>query len=675
MASMKTISSKTFLSHFCDNVREDKKFCFILGAGASKSSGIKTGAELVQQWLLELQESYSKEELDAWYEQEQIAHDDPAAHYPKIFAKRFALSKKDGSAFLATVMENAEPSCGYSVLVQIMTQHPHNIVITTNFDSLTEDALFIYTQKKPLVVGHASLARFIEPFISRPLIIKIHHDVLLSPKNSPDEIDRMAEEYARQLELIFRYYTPVVVGYGGNDGSLMGFLEKLTQIEGGMFWCYRESDGMPGKRIEALLEKLDGHAVPVKGFDELMIQIGDRLGLERLDKRVLDIAEQRVKRYREQIDTISKADSEDIDTTSALSKMMERGEKDWWYYEMLARNEKDIDKRAALYKEGLQQLPDSPELQGTYALFLKNVKKEYDQADKYFKLALKTDPKNAITLANYALFLDDVKKEYDEAEKYYKLAVEADPKHANTLGNYALFLQNVKKEYDEAKKYYKLAVEADPKHANTLGSYAVFLDDVKKEYGEAEKYYKLAVEADPKHANTLGSYAVFLQNVKKEYDEAEKYYKLAVEADPKHANTLGNYALFLDDVKKECDEAEKYYKLAVEADPKHANTLGNYAKNLIVQEKFDQARKLLKQAFEQNKHEVYAASLELELWFYCFAVFYDEYPESQQHLEELLHKGIRSPGWYLHDVLEVAQRRGHPDDEALCRYEQMITSA
>src|SRR5438876_10550474 len=38
------------------------------------------------------------------------------------------------------------------------------------------------------------------------------------------------------------YYTPIVVGYGGNDGSLMGMLKSLPQIKGGIFWCFRIRD-------------------------------------------------------------------------------------------------------------------------------------------------------------------------------------------------------------------------------------------------------------------------------------------------------------------------------------------------------------------------------------------------------------------------------------------------
>ena len=91
-------------------------------------------------------------------------------------------------------MEKAEPSCGYSFLAEILAQGKHDIVITTNFDSLTEDALFIYTAKKPLVIGHSDLAGFINIQLQRPQVIKVHHDLFFSPQNTEDETKYIDEK-------------------------------------------------------------------------------------------------------------------------------------------------------------------------------------------------------------------------------------------------------------------------------------------------------------------------------------------------------------------------------------------------------------------------------------------------------------------------------------------------
>ncbi len=46
-------STQSFLAHFMrvQDQRPDRSFAFILGAGASRASGIPTGGELVQKWL------------------------------------------------------------------------------------------------------------------------------------------------------------------------------------------------------------------------------------------------------------------------------------------------------------------------------------------------------------------------------------------------------------------------------------------------------------------------------------------------------------------------------------------------------------------------------------------------------------------------------------------------
>ena len=55
--SYTTISLEGFLQEFqsVSGGSYPRRFCFVLGAGASKASGIKTGEELVNQWDRELE--------------------------------------------------------------------------------------------------------------------------------------------------------------------------------------------------------------------------------------------------------------------------------------------------------------------------------------------------------------------------------------------------------------------------------------------------------------------------------------------------------------------------------------------------------------------------------------------------------------------------------------------
>jgi hypothetical protein len=63
--------------------------------------------------------------------------------------------------------------------------------------------------------------------LKHPLIAKIHRDLLLEPINTPEGTARLADGWNRALKELLGYYTPIVIGYGGNDGSLMDFLTSL----------------------------------------------------------------------------------------------------------------------------------------------------------------------------------------------------------------------------------------------------------------------------------------------------------------------------------------------------------------------------------------------------------------------------------------------------------------
>ena len=46
----RTLSLNVFLNALEEGYRNERRYCFILGAGASKTSGIPTGEELARQW-------------------------------------------------------------------------------------------------------------------------------------------------------------------------------------------------------------------------------------------------------------------------------------------------------------------------------------------------------------------------------------------------------------------------------------------------------------------------------------------------------------------------------------------------------------------------------------------------------------------------------------------------
>ena len=337
------------------------------------------------------------------------------------------------------------------------------------------------------------------------------------------------------------------------------------------------------------------------------------------------------------------------------------------------RKMKNPDKMEEEFRDRLKQSPQNPELLYKYANFLWYVREDYDKADKCFQKAIELDPRDATILCNCARFLMDIREDYDRSESYYQKAIELDSQNVLCLGDYAWFLWWIRKDYDKANGYFLRAIDVESNNADILHVYANFLFDARQDYDSAETFYKQTIEINPKSSRFFGAYAYFLMEIRKDYDHAEDLFKKAVKLDPKDTRNLGAYALLLMDVRRNYHKAEDFYKRAIELGTKSAEDFGNYAKTLIVRGNLDKAKTMIERAFEYNKEDK-NLELELELWFYCYSMFYEEFPESEKAVEALLAQGVRSHEQYLQDVLEIAQKRGHPDSQRLSQYESKITS-
>lgn len=302
-------TERGLVAHFgrVHRTQPDKPFCFVLGAGASVTSGIPPGGAVARKWLEELHEREGSGDFEAWIRGDEhgidgLDPDDPAASYPRIYQRRFRLDPDEGYAWLEDLMDGKRPGFGYSVLADILSTSQHKVVITTNFDNLVADALYTYGGRSPVICGHESLAGFARARPRRPLVVKIHRDLLLAPVNDEEGTGQLADAWVIALKRLFRVYTPIFIGYGGNDGSLMGFLEELNRddIPGTPIWCVRAGDTL-GARAAKLMVALGGVAVTIHDFDELMMRLLNVLGYGLKDAALEARLRADVEHYRSQV--------------------------------------------------------------------------------------------------------------------------------------------------------------------------------------------------------------------------------------------------------------------------------------------------------------------------------------------------------------------------------------
>ncbi len=520
---------KGFLTHFRDVNRHqpDHAFAWVLGAGASRESGIPTGGELVGQWLAELHERHCADGtgLETWATAANLGIDgfdyaEAPSFYSRVFERRYGGYPDEAYAFLESVMSERDPSPGYSILAKIMEDTRHKVVVTTNFDNLVADALSIYTRVFPLVCGHESLTHFVRPQLRRPLVCKIHRDLLLGPQNDPASLQQLNEAWAKTLRTLFGHYTPLVIGYGGNDDTFMGLLEALEpgEIKGRMLWCY-QSGRPPGQRIRDVVSRHRGALVGAPSFDWLMVLLGEELGIKPQDQEIELRAAARATAYRKRMEELRTVISPAVPTAAAdtaakavaaaLESTLDKAE-GWWSWQLKADREPDLDKREEIYREGIRALPKSAELHGNFALFMRHVRGRQEEAERLYRTALELDPSKANTTGNFANFMTDVRRDHDEAERLYRKALELGPTNAINTGNFATFMTDARGDHDEAERLYRKALELDPTDATNTGNFASFMTEVRRSHDEAERLYRKALELDPTHANNHANFASFL---------------------------------------------------------------------------------------------------------------------------------------------------------------------
>ncbi|KZX57500.1 hypothetical protein A3712_04545 [Vibrio sp. HI00D65] len=580
---------KWSLTGFLDELKRihetmpDRRFVFILGAGASIESNVKGAASLAKEWMkIIFRRSNNGGEYDNWLQSNPLQIDgwdanNLAAHYPQIFSFCFNGDHESGYAELEKAIDQGSPSFGYAVLAWVLAQDRHNMVVTTNFDNLVADSMYIYGGKTPLVIGHESLASYLKPMSRRPMIAKIHRDLFTDPINDEHGVGELKSDWVDALKNIFSFYTPVFIGYGGNDGSLMNFLKNLetNDISGRPFWCYYEKGDKPNGDIKELMLKHKGILVPTPGFDQLMFKIGSTWGYERQQqhhsvsehtKRMLDTLDENIQKvYQES----PKEVREKLREPSSDEK------KSWLDWILEAKGKETYIEQEEVYRKAVIAEPKSTQIMNSFAIILHQLEK-HKEAEQYYKKALGIDPNSPIYLGNYALFLHELDRN-DEAEQLFEQTLEIAPDNASILGNYAQFLEGIDRG-NEAELLFKKALDIAPENPDVLAKYAVLLYKLER-YEESEKSGKAAIELDPGNSDYIGNYANILEKLDRD-EEAEQYYKKALEDSPYSIVHLGNYADLLDKLDRD-EEAEQYYKKAINIDPNSTHQLGNYADFLL----------------------------------------------------------------------------------------------
>lgn len=594
-----------------------ERFCFIIGSGASVSSGIPAGAALEYQWMEEMEKSSGMEEIrdlaktlgkHLEYDFEKIEQDWERAkksgislsseYYFDIYKLRFFPNHRNGYHYLEKIMANKNPGFGYHPLALMLTDGTgSNLVITTNFDSLIEDALFLYTDEKPLVINHELLAEYAgDPNIKRPIIAKVHRGIFFDPLNQPEETNELKGGWRDVLGPVFQSYTPIVIGYGGGDRSLMKLLEDdNVKMKNGIYWCYYEKYGLPNHKIQTLVKKKNGYLVRTAGFDAAMLAIGnalfpDKIGVHEaeayLNRRTsVQIANyekeyKRLTEYEAKKDEAGAGDpgrqSEDefkaeIEKMKERSKVLEEERQKlnrmtaWDYKRQGDRyyEQKEYDKAVESYSKAIRMQANTAQFYNDRGCAYDSLG-EHDQAISDYEKAIELNPDDTSAYINLGYTYNHLGK-YDKAFSFLDQAINLDPEDVVAYINRGCGYCDLG-EYGKAMSDFNRAMELDPKEPLAYVNRGHIYNCL-KDYSKAIPEFDRAIELDPKDEtayNNRGHAYIGLM----EYDKAAVDLNKAIELAPEDAHPYKNLGILWKQ-KSDLGKAVEFLTKAIELDPKY----------------------------------------------------------------------------------------------------------
>lgn len=257
-------------------VDKSSQFALFLGAGASVTSGVSSASEMITRWRKKLYASYKgKLSYSNWLDsQEWYKADD---EYSQLFEMVYD-QPSQRRAYIEKQVDKTKPGWGYAYLVSLISGGIFNVIFTTNFDDLINDACYSFTNDLRLMVcAHDSAVSSVRLTSQRPKVLKLHGDFLYdSIKNTSTELQSLESNMRDKFVEFAKELGFVVIGYGGNDQSIMDLLDVLVRSEtyfrNGIYWCLRKSE-VPSRRLKQLLRNDRVFWVEVDGFDEFMADL------------------------------------------------------------------------------------------------------------------------------------------------------------------------------------------------------------------------------------------------------------------------------------------------------------------------------------------------------------------------------------------------------------------
>jgi hypothetical protein len=258
-------------------------YALLLGSGLSRAADIPTGWEITIDLIRRVAKANGvPEQADwaSWYRtnyQKEPSYSDLLEDLAGSPAERRAILH---SYIDPTADDRANgrkvPTAAHRAIAQLVAGGYVRVIITTNFDALTESALR-EIGIEPTIIASVDALRGAEPLThSRCYLLKVHGDYKDARiLNTESELSAYPPEYNTLLDRIFDEYGLVVCGWSGEwDDALRSAILRAPNRRYSTFWAIR---GTAGPRAEELIRHRAARLINITGADQFFSRLASQI--------------------------------------------------------------------------------------------------------------------------------------------------------------------------------------------------------------------------------------------------------------------------------------------------------------------------------------------------------------------------------------------------------------
>ncbi|AHH16891.1 SIR2-like domain-containing protein [Nocardia nova SH22a] len=300
-------------------------YALLLGSGISTGAGIPTGWGVVKSLVQRIAAAADPDDTDSqilaesdpeeWWRQ----HGHRDLGYSSLLAKiapnpatRQGILRK---FFVATDDDREAgqkvPSKAHRAIAELVKRGTVKVIVTTNFDRLTEQALQAVGIEPQVITRPGAVAGMTPLSHAEATVIKLHGDYEeLDSRNTIDELDSYPREWVELLTRVFSEYGLLASGWSADwDTALVRSLESTPR----RYPLYWDSRSAKGHAAQQLLTQHRGHAIPADSADELFGDLAASIdALDRLAEPPLTTAMAIARLKRSLPDPIRRIDLHDL---------------------------------------------------------------------------------------------------------------------------------------------------------------------------------------------------------------------------------------------------------------------------------------------------------------------------------------------------------------------------